>query len=687
MKKPLPLGPGFLFLAGFIGSSLLAEKIRLNDLPARYKQWLEEEVVYLITPVEKDVFLALQSDRERDLFIKAFWKQRDPTPGTKANEFQEEHYRRLQYVNRIFRTAGKPGWRTDRGKAYIILGEPKDIRVFRGSDAYYPAELWSYQGIKYPGLPPAFYLLFFQKSRVGDFVLYDPAMDGPWSLMPNYEGEIGNYSGVYEVLSDIDPELASASISLIPGESVINAPSLASSMLLRTIDTAAQREVRDLYAQKFLAYKDIVDVEYSTNYLESDHQVAILRDESGIPFVHFSLEPKAINMASFEGTVSTDLELNGIVTDEEGTIIFQFEKTIPLRFTEEQFEKVRQRPFSFTETFPLVPGIYKLSVLLKNTISKEFTSFEEPVVIPESMDRPTMSPLLLAFNSARSSSPQQGPRPFQIGDLLLYSQARRTFLPQDRLHVFFQFSGLSPLDIENGNLRFVFVKEEKEVSSQEFRLAQCARGPNVLAIFSLADFSPGYYTVRVALTDATGKVLVSGKDDFEISPLSYLPRPWVYAKSIVDSDPSTVFLILGRQSMNRGNYPAALPWLTKAHQASPNRLDISISLARAYLQLQRPDDCLRTLEPFSGAETKSQEWLDLVGRAHKDLGNCREAVRYFEEAITSFGLTVETLNLLGECYQTLGNKKQALAAWQKSLEIKPGQEDIQKKIQSLNRQD
>ena len=60
-------------------------------LPEEYRKWLEEEVVYIITPKERDVFLKLETDRERDIFLEAFWKQRDPSSGTPRNEFKEEN--------------------------------------------------------------------------------------------------------------------------------------------------------------------------------------------------------------------------------------------------------------------------------------------------------------------------------------------------------------------------------------------------------------------------------------------------------------------------------------------------------------------------------------------------------------------------------------------------------------------
>ena len=107
-------------------------------MPPKYDKWLDEEVAYIITAKEKDVFLSLASDRERDLFIESFWKARDPSPGTPQNEFKEEHYRRLQYANQNFGTTTESGWKTWPGRNTIIFGEKyasgwgMKMRVFEG---------------------------------------------------------------------------------------------------------------------------------------------------------------------------------------------------------------------------------------------------------------------------------------------------------------------------------------------------------------------------------------------------------------------------------------------------------------------------------------------------------------------------------------------------------------------------
>ena len=97
-----------------------------QELGKSYKKWLDEDVRWIISDEERSAFLQLSNDEERDSFIEAFWQRRDPTPDTPENEFKEEHYRRIAYANEHF-AAGIPGWKTDRGRMYIVYGPPDEI--------------------------------------------------------------------------------------------------------------------------------------------------------------------------------------------------------------------------------------------------------------------------------------------------------------------------------------------------------------------------------------------------------------------------------------------------------------------------------------------------------------------------------------------------------------------------------
>src|SRR6202161_3652979 len=138
-----------------------AQKRSLNiELSKTYKKWLNEDVVWIISDEERAAFKQLSNDEERDNFIEAFWQRRDPTPDTEENEYKEEHYQRIAYANEHF-AAGVPGWRTDRGRIYIVYGKPDEIDSHPSGGAYerpmeegggetstFPFEDWRYRYIE-----------------------------------------------------------------------------------------------------------------------------------------------------------------------------------------------------------------------------------------------------------------------------------------------------------------------------------------------------------------------------------------------------------------------------------------------------------------------------------------------------------------------------------------------------------
>ncbi len=74
----------------------------LKELDSQYKKWLDEDVIYIISPEERNAFIHLQTNEEREQFIEAFWQRRNPDPDSPENTFKEEHYRRIAYANEHF---------------------------------------------------------------------------------------------------------------------------------------------------------------------------------------------------------------------------------------------------------------------------------------------------------------------------------------------------------------------------------------------------------------------------------------------------------------------------------------------------------------------------------------------------------------------------------------------------------
>jgi GWxTD domain-containing protein len=331
-RRFLPL----ILLASLIAAVPLAgqEKKNPKDLPLEYRRWLEEDVVYIITPKEKDVYLRLESDRDRALFIEAFWKQRDPDPNTEENEFRKEHYRRIQYANQWFgKDSPGAGWRSDMGRIYVILGEPKSIEKFENLYDIKPVIIWFYSDMRDLGLPNSFNVVFFKRENQGEYRIYSPINDGPQNLLIHYAGDMTSYSLAFQELMDKEPAIATVSLSLIPGESqTLVSPSIPSEILLqKQIPASSYERVKDDYADKLLKYKDIIDVDYTANYIEGDSLIKVHRDASGVAYVHYLIEPSRLSLEKVGPEYRADLEVNGIVSDERGTTVYQFDRAVPIR--------------------------------------------------------------------------------------------------------------------------------------------------------------------------------------------------------------------------------------------------------------------------------------------------------------------------------------------------------------------
>jgi GWxTD domain-containing protein len=674
----------FMFMTSIFLYAGIAQKDK--DLPPAHKKWLEEDVAYIITPVEKEVFLKLQTDRERDRFIEAFWKHRDPIAATPENEFKTEHYRRINYANHFFgRGTPKPGWRTDRGRVYIVLGEPNDVQRFEGKTAVYPTEVWFYQGKTNLGLPPGFHLIFFKEGGAGEYRLYSPLKDGPQALMPSYYGDPMNYLAAYEQLEELEPDLAEVSLSLIPGEDsvVFGRPTMSSDILIQNVETVPIRQVEDKYVRKFLEYKDLVEVEYSANYIDNDSLIKVFRDPSGMYFVHYGIELQRLSVGQVEKKYYARLKLNGKVSSLNGKTIYQFEKNISLDFDEEQIRSVSQQPFIIHDMFPLVSGNYKFSVLIKNEVSKEFTSLEGDLIVPQEEKDLQMTPIVLGYRLSKSPFQLNKLRPFALGPYQVYFQPNRIFLRTDTLVLAFQVQGLSEELKEKGIMLISFIKNGEVFRTTNRKITDLTELPDVIEQFSLQDFPSAHYKVEVSLLGGDKELLLE-TEEFDVTPLEAIPRPWVYSKILLEPEDPLYSYIIGTQLFNSGRVAEARAALEEAHQKKPDSMDIALSLAQTYMVLSEYVKSEQVLLPFlSQPEPPKYDVFLILGTAYKSMGNLNKAVEIFDKAISHYGLNIDLLNAIGECYFKLGEMGEAQAAWQKSLELDPDQPQVKKGLEVI----
>ncbi|MDD8015668.1 MAG: GWxTD domain-containing protein [Acidobacteriota bacterium] len=682
-------------LLGYLSHPFMpAQPESRSKIPELYRRWLDEEVVYIITAKEREVFEKLQTDRERDIFVAAFWKQRDPTPGTPANEFRDEHYRRWHYANEYFsRSTPRPGWMTDMGRIHIILGPPKTIENHANVNGVFPVEIWTYEGDPEYGLPPGFRIIFFKRNGTGEYIFYSPSADGPESLIADwgtgltqdYLREGRNPQTAYKQLLRLAPGLAYQTLSLIPGEIVMEgAASMASLKLLGNVLAYPQKKVQDRYAEALLKYKDVIEVDYTANYVPGDSSLQIIRDEAGFYMVHYSIEPRKISVDSYGGAFSVNYELDGRISDLAGQTVYQYRKDIPVTFRPEEFKDLAAKSLAVQDLFPLVPGTYKFDLLVKNTVSREFTTFEWTLAIPEESALPSISSLLLGYQLEKSGPAASEFIPFKIKDGQMLVPARKTFAQKEDLVVYFQVLGLPPALQASAELRVDILRRDAPFRSQTKKLGGRGAGGalDVLETMPLRDLPPDYYKIKVSVLDPSGAVFLSRAEDFEISPAPAIGRPIVVSKVMTDSGRGEYDCELGLQLLNLTKNVEALVYLEKAYAWNPAQIKYALGLSQCLFMEGQYRKVKDILTPFR-EEKEPALVLYFLGKSVHSLGELDEAISDYGDYLSRFGMNLEILNLLGTAHYQKGNAAEALRAWQRSLEINPGQENIRKLVQSL----
>jgi len=661
-----------------------SEKELIKKLPPPHRVWLTEEVVYIISSVEKEVFLQLESDRERDTFISAFWKQRNPNPNLPENEFKKEHYRRLAYVNNWFgKDSPAPGWRTDQGRIYITLGEAHSIERFESDNDLVPTVVWFYQGMAAKGLPDSFNVVFFKKDGIGEYELYSPVKFGPQALMRNFEGDATSYEAAYYALMDIQPQLAAVSLSLITGEPMGVNPSIASELLIREkIPETPQRNIKNIYASNFLKFRGQVEIDYADNFMESSSQLNVFRHPSGHYFIHYLIEPKRLSFEQYKDKYYTTLEISGNITDPSGKMLTQISRRIPLELSENQMRMVKDKLFSFQDMIPVIPGSYRLTIFLKNLTTKEFTSLEKDFVIPD-REKLAISTLLLANRKAAAAS-SVVIKPFLFDGSHLLPSPRNDFLAADNLELFFQLHGLSEDLKQAGSLEISLFRRGEKVFTKERLLRDLGSLPDVLETLSLKGQSPAYYNLKVSLLDQKKSEIATENADFYITPQPSLPRPWVVSVPTAVGDFSVFLNELGRQYVQSGDLDKARPLLESAFRQNPD----SVRFGGDYCQLLLQKKEFAKVKALALPQVKEKSRFEFalpLGHACQGLNEFDDAIAFYADFITHFGANINVFNQIGECYFQLGNAAEALKAWEKSLELNPKQPRIKEKVDGLKK--
>jgi GWxTD domain-containing protein len=710
----------FIFLCVALTSFPLLAQEEQPAISEKHEKWLKEEVVYIITPKERAVYKKLENDKERDMFIEEFWRHRDPTPGTPRNEFKEEHYRRIDYANdRFGGITPFDGWATDRGRFYIMLGEPAYIERYVSSDVTHPIEIWYFQGKPNLRQAPFFRLMFFRRGGVGDYELYSPLVDGPKELVPSADLQLMKEVAATEGMVDLDSEgrstttnvvtatdtnfnsvmdkrdriaseilreqllfeIAEAAWSSFPGR---GDPSnaLPSIVLLEEVESYPYKKIEDDYAVEFLETKEIVEVSYSVNYINNHSEVNIIQDDSGIFFLNYAIEPDTLSVDLFNYKYIANLKISARVSDLRGKTVYQHSREFPIELEKKQLEQIAERPFNLHDFFPLKPGNYKVDILFENTVSKEFTSLEKSIYVPATTSILMMSPLLLASKVIEDPTFQEQGKAFQVEGLQIYPSLHKRFNQKGKMSIFFQVFGMSPEVREKAFFEISVLHEGIPVHTQAHAVKECESEKSFLLELPLDKFQPDMYQVEVSLKAGDTTLLPPKVNSFSITN-DPIPDPWVVAQSNPSKDDPMYFFILGNQFINEERIEEALDMLKKAYAGKPDELDYALGYARTLLITEKFSKAKQILFPFAENHTESYALYYYLGKSSQEVDAFEEAISYFHKALSLRGNTLDVLNSLGVCYYELGDKNQAILAWEKSLEINPDQEKIKKLIEAV----
>jgi GWxTD domain-containing protein len=410
------------------------------ELPAQYKKWLTQDVVYIITDEERKAFLELTTDPERDKYIDTFWAIRNPLRDPEHNPYKEEHYARIEYANSHFNhESSTPGWMTDMGRAYILFGPPTSRHPFVGYGQIYPMELWFYDNkINSTALPSFFYLLFYISGDIGDYKFYRPFLDGPMKLVRG--SQFNSNKDVYKFLQPMGGDVAHAIMSLVPSEPVDTTnyqPDMSSDMLVARIENFANvpsnvsklREMRSLHAK--------VDSYFLVN---QDKPVEItslvLADPTGKYWLDFGALIDDPKLGQPDGS-QLKLSIGYRLTTASGeTVLENSEERAFTAFDEGAAGEKKFAPFQVADRIPIEPGTYKLAVEVTNRQAQQTYKGEADVTVGATKQMSFAGPLVTtSVERVARPNPFQ---PFEYFGIQFHPAARHEIHHPDPLRLLFE---------------------------------------------------------------------------------------------------------------------------------------------------------------------------------------------------------------------------------------------------------
>jgi GWxTD domain-containing protein len=510
-----------------------AKRSREQENTSRvFKKWLDEDVAYIITNEERRAYNSLKTDEEREQFIEQFWLRRDPTPDTVENEFKEDHYARIAYANERF-ASGIPGWKTDRGRIYILYGKPAEIESHASGGTYerpiqegggttstYPFETWRYRYIEGIG-----------NEVILEFV--DPTMSGEYHLTtdPNEKDALLRVPGAGltfdEQINGTDKGNRINGLGQTSGFGS-NPSALGNSMYGNQFDRIAL--MANIFKPPEIKFKDleaIVTTKLSFNLLAFRFRTDFVRvtEDSVLTPITILLQNKDLAFQEQQGIHRAMVHVYGKVTGVTGRVApgGVFEDTISQDIPDALFKQSLDGASIHQKIIPLRPGLYKLDLVLKDINSGNVGTVSQRLQVPRFPDEKLqLSSLILADLVENLPSSQIGSGSFILGSNKVRPNVNDDFRHDRPLNLWFQVYNLK-VDEESrkpsATVETLITKNGKEVKKeveQASELSNAAAQMTLSKSIALNNFEPGEYSLQVKVTDNLTKDVIASAEKFTV---------------------------------------------------------------------------------------------------------------------------------------------------------------------------
>jgi GWxTD domain-containing protein len=504
-----------------------------KELDSQYKKWLDQDVVYIISPEERSAFLHLSTNEEREQFIEQFWQRRNPDPDSPENTFKEEHYRRIAYANERF-ASGIPGWRTDRGKIYIMWGPADEIESHPSGGSYdrpanegggqtstYPFEQWRYRYLE--GVGNDVILEFVDPSMTGEFHLtMDPSEKDALLYVPG--------AGLTQMES---MGLASKTARFNNTDGTHLAQPIGGRREQDSEFSRLERyaKVQQAPAVKFKDLEAVVTSRLVRDQVKFDYRFDFLRITSDTVLVPITVQipTRQLSFQEKSGVDSATLNLFARITTLSGRPVQTFEDTIHRDLPAELLQQSLSTSSIYQKAVPLSPGLYRLDIVVKDINNGNVGVVNTRLAVPRfEDDKLSTSTLILADQMQRVSAKDIGLGQFVLGDIKVRPKMDGAFTPNDTMGVFLQVYNLKvdeKTHKADATVEFRVTREKETEPVLKFalppsKLPEHGEEMTLENVVTLGSLVPGKYSLEVAVTDNLAKETITKASGFVVKAAS-----------------------------------------------------------------------------------------------------------------------------------------------------------------------